>query len=127
MDFELLPEHEDFRHSVRELMRAFPDSYWADKDAAHEYPFEFYHAFADAGYLGTAIPEEYGLDFIVPIMFLAMVGPLLKTPAHIAAAVTSVVVALLLVGLPSGTGLLAAALCAMVAGVVVETLQDRSA
>ena len=76
--------------------------------------------------VGSAIPEEYGLDFIVPIMFLAMVGPLLKTPAHIAAAVTSVVVALLLVGLPSGTGLLVAALCAMVAGVVVETLQGRS-
>jgi len=77
--------------------------------------------------VGSAIPEEYGLDFIVPIMFLAMVGPLLKTLAHIAAAVTSVVVALLLVGLPSGTGLLVAALCAMVAGVVVETLQERSA
>ena len=73
--------------------------------------------------IGTAIPEEYALDFIVPIMFLAMVGPLLKTPAHIAAAATSVIVALLLVGLPSGTGLLVAAFCAMIVGVAVETLQ----
>ena len=60
MDFGLLPEHDDIRHSVRELMRAFPDSYWAEKDSAHEYPSEFFRAFADAGYLGTAIPLEYG-------------------------------------------------------------------
>jgi acyl-CoA dehydrogenase len=60
MDFGLLPEHDDIRHSVRELMRAFPDSYWAEKDSALEYPSEFYRAFADAGYLGTAIPLEYG-------------------------------------------------------------------
>ena len=77
--------------------------------------------------VGAAIPEEYALDFIVPIMFLAMVGPLLKTPAHVAAAATSVVVALLLVGLPSGTGLLVAAFCAMVVGVIVETWQERAA
>lgn len=73
--------------------------------------------------VGSAIPEEYALDFVVPIMFLAMVGPLLKTTAHAAAALTSVVVALALAHLPSGTGLLVAALCAMIVGVAVETLQ----
>ena len=75
---------------------------------------------------GSAIPPEYALDFIVPIMFLAMVGPLLKTKAHVAATVTSVVVALALASLPSGTGLLIAAACAMVAGVVVETWDARN-
>jgi len=75
--------------------------------------------------IGAVIPEEYALDFIVPIMFLAMVGPLLKTLAHVAAAGTSVVVALLLVDLPSGTGLLVAAVCAMIAGVAVETARQR--
>ena len=75
---------------------------------------------------GSAIPPEYALDFIVPIMFLAMVGPLLKTKAHVAATVTSVVVALSLASLPSGTGLLIAAACAMVVGVVVETWDARN-
>lgn len=75
---------------------------------------------------GSAIPPEYALDFIVPIMFLAMVGPLLKTKAHVAATVTSVVVALALASLPSGTGLLIAAACAMVVGVVVETWDARN-
>ena len=27
---------------------------------AHEFPWDFYKAFADAGWLGIAIPEEYG-------------------------------------------------------------------
>ena len=75
---------------------------------------------------GSAIPPEYALDFIVPIMFLAMVGPLLKTKAHVAATVTSVVVALALASLPSGMGLLIAAACAMVVGVVVETWEARN-
>lgn len=74
---------------------------------------------------GAAIPPEYALDFIVPIMFLAMVGPLLKSKAHIAATLTSVVVALLFVSLPSGTGLLIAAAAAMIVGVSVETWEAR--
>src|SRR5260370_8266003 len=31
-----------------------------EKDAAHEFPTEFYQAFADGGWLGITIPEEYG-------------------------------------------------------------------
>jgi predicted branched-subunit amino acid permease len=71
--------------------------------------------------VGSAIPEAWALDFIVPIMFLAMVSPMLKSLAHVAAAAVSVIVALALVGLPSGTGLLIAAAAAMVTGALVET------
>lgn len=77
--------------------------------------------------IGSAIPEEYALDFVVPIMFLAMVGPMMKSLAHVAAAGTSAVVALLLLGLPSGTGLLIAAGCAMAVGAIVEIAMERSA
>ena len=52
---------------------------------------------------------------------------MLKSPAHIAAAGVSIILALALAGLPSGSGLLIAALCAMVTGVVVETLLERRA
>src|ERR1700685_4252400 len=31
-----------------------------EKDAAHEFPAEFYQAFAGAGWLGITTPEEYG-------------------------------------------------------------------
>ena len=74
---------------------------------------------------GTAIPPEYALDFIVPILFLAMVAPMLKSFAHLAAAATSVGVGLALRGLPSGAGLLIAAGCAMAVGAAVESWRAR--
>jgi len=74
---------------------------------------------------GSAIPDSWALDFIVPIMFLAMVSPMLKSLAHVAAAFVSVIVALGLTGLPSGTGLLIAAGAAMVTGALVETWMER--
>lgn len=74
---------------------------------------------------GAAIPQAWALDFAIPIMFLAMVAPMLKSPAHVAAAAVSIVVALLLIGLPSGTGLLIAAVAAMVTGAVIETMMER--
>lgn len=77
--------------------------------------------------VGTTIPEEFALDFVVPIMFLAMVAPMLKSLAHVAAAFVSAVAALALAWMPSGVGLLVAAGCAMVTGVVVETWMERRA
>lgn len=75
--------------------------------------------------IGQTIPPQYALDFIVPIMFLAMVAPMLKSLAHVAAAMTSAIIGLLLMGLPSGTGLLIAAGCAMAVGAAVETWAAR--
>lgn len=75
--------------------------------------------------VGAQIPPEYALDFVVPIMFLAMVAPMLKSLAHVAAALVSAVVALALVGLPSGVGLLIAAGAAMLTGALVETWLER--
>lgn len=69
---------------------------------------------------GAAIPPQVPLDFAVPLAFIAMVGPALRTVAHVAAALTSTVLALALGGLPSGTGLLLAALAAMAVGAEVE-------
>ncbi|TSD92961.1 acyl-CoA dehydrogenase [Skermania sp. ID1734] len=48
------------RTSARELARKFDYDYWREKDAKAEYPWEFVKAFADAGWLGVMIPEEYG-------------------------------------------------------------------
>jgi len=75
--------------------------------------------------VGTSIPNEWGLDFILPITFISLFAPMLKTLAHLAAAFTSVFVALLLAGLPSGVGVLIAALCAMAVGVSVEIWTER--
>ena len=62
MDFELTDAQKEIDlPGVRTLCaRAFRDEYWRAKDVAHEFPHDFYKAVAKAGYLGVAIPEEFG-------------------------------------------------------------------
>ena len=48
------------RQAVRDLCSGFPDHYWAECDQEHRFPWEFYRAMADGGWIGIAIPEEYG-------------------------------------------------------------------
>src|SRR5438034_8892783 len=52
--------HHDLRTAVRDLCKAFPDSYWRELDAARGYPDAFVRALTEAGYLAALIPEEYG-------------------------------------------------------------------
>ena len=52
--------HQDLRSGVRDLCKAFPDSYWQKLDQQRAYPGEFVRALTDAGYLAALIPEEYG-------------------------------------------------------------------
>jgi len=60
MDFTLTEQHELIRKEVASLARSFPPEYWLEKDARAEYPWEFVKAFAQAGWLGVIVPEEYG-------------------------------------------------------------------
>jgi len=75
--------------------------------------------------VGNLIPDWVPLDFAVPIAFMAMVGPMLRTPAHVIAAIVSIVGALALGSLPYSLGLLIAAITAMIAGALVETWTIR--
>ncbi|MCK4712437.1 MAG: branched-chain amino acid ABC transporter permease, partial [Marinosulfonomonas sp.] len=74
---------------------------------------------------GKRIPPEYALDFAVPITFLALIGPMLKTAAHVAAALTSVTLALVFAFLPYNLGLMLAAIAAMMVGAQVELITAR--
>ncbi len=60
MDFELTSAQEEIVRQVRSLTSHFDDEYWREHDDTGEFPYEFYDAVAKAGYLGVAIPEEYG-------------------------------------------------------------------
>jgi len=71
-------------------------------------------------WIGQTIPPELGLDFTPAIVFIAVVAPMLRTRAHVAAAVTSVFVALALAFLPFSSGLLIAGFVAMFVGATVE-------
>jgi predicted branched-subunit amino acid permease len=70
--------------------------------------------------LGRQIPPAFALDFALPLTFIAILAPMLRTLAHVAAALTSVVAALALAPLPYNTGLLVAAALAMAAGARTE-------
>jgi acyl-CoA dehydrogenase len=52
--------HDEIRQAIRALCSAFPDAYWRDHDARHEFPWEFYEALAAGGWVGIALPEAYG-------------------------------------------------------------------
>lgn len=60
MDFELTDDQQSIQRAVADLAATFDDDYWAEKDQKHEFPWEFYKAFADAGWVGIAVPEEFG-------------------------------------------------------------------
>lgn len=75
--------------------------------------------------IGTQVPDSWALDFALPIAFLAMVAPMLRTPAHLVAAFVSVVVSLLAAGVPYSLGLIIAGVCAMIAGAQTEVWIER--
>jgi 4-azaleucine resistance transporter AzlC len=75
--------------------------------------------------MGNAIPPEFALDFAVPITFLALIAPMLHTAAHRAAALTSVVLALVFNFLPYNMGLMVAGIGAMMVGAQVELWATR--
>jgi acyl-CoA dehydrogenase len=60
MDFTPDPDEELIREAIRAVCGRFDDAYWAERDARHEFPWEFYAAMADGGWVGIAIPEAYG-------------------------------------------------------------------
>jgi predicted branched-subunit amino acid permease len=77
--------------------------------------------------IGRGMPEWLALDFAVPICFLAMIAPMLRTVPHLAAAATSILLALSLAAVPYGLGLLIAAMAAMAVGAQAELWMERRA
>ena len=77
------------------------------------------------GRRAAAIPAGLALDFAVPVTFIALTAPALRSLPHLAAAVVSVTVALALSRLPYSLWLIAASLAAMATGALVEIWQER--
>jgi acyl-CoA dehydrogenase len=60
LTFALTPEQLEIREAVARLCQRFGDDYWRQKDEAGAFPHEFHKAMAEAGWLGVAMPEEFG-------------------------------------------------------------------
>src|SRR5512138_2969620 len=76
-------------------------------------------------FLGAAIPDSWSLDFALPLTFIAMVVPVLKNRAAVAAALSAGVVALLAYSLPYRLGLILAALVGIGVGTLLEGRESR--
>ncbi|MEO0999432.1 MAG: AzlC family ABC transporter permease [Pseudomonadota bacterium] len=89
-------------------------------------PTVFWYAMTWIGaVIGGRLPESWPLEMAIPIAFLAIVGPMLRTLPHVVTAFVSVVLALLFAGLPYSLGLLLAAAGAIAAGSLTETWLER--
>ncbi|GGA76853.1 acyl-CoA dehydrogenase [Nitratireductor aestuarii] len=63
MEFEALartPEQIAVRDAVKAICNRFDDAYWRERDRTGTFPHEFTKAMAEGGWLGIAMPQEYG-------------------------------------------------------------------
>jgi acyl-CoA dehydrogenase len=60
VDLALSPEQAQIREEVLKLCAKFGDEYWLAHDRSGEFPEEFHRAVAEGGWLGVAMPREYG-------------------------------------------------------------------
>jgi acyl-CoA dehydrogenase len=60
MDFSLTADQQAVCDAVQKICAGFDDDYWLAHDNSGEFPKDFYRAIADGGWLGIAMPEEYG-------------------------------------------------------------------
>jgi acyl-CoA dehydrogenase len=60
LNFTPSEEQQAIVEQVTKLCQRFDDAYWLDKDREGGFPHEFHQAFAEAGWLGIAMPEPFG-------------------------------------------------------------------
>ena len=72
-------------------------------------------------FVGARLPAGLGLEFTIPLSFLALLVPVLTDRASVVAAVVGGLVAVLAHPLPNNLGLLAGALAGILAGVSLES------
>jgi len=60
MDFALSEDQKILMEAIEATLKPFDDDYWLQRDKDGKFPEEFYRAFADGGWLGIALPEQYG-------------------------------------------------------------------
>ena len=60
MNFALTPEQEQIQAAIERVCEPFDADYWLKKDQEGGFPHDFHQALAESGWLGIAMPEEYG-------------------------------------------------------------------
>jgi len=60
VDFSFTPEQEAIRDAVSRICARFDLDYWLTRDREGGFPHDFHAALAQDGWLGIAMPQEYG-------------------------------------------------------------------
>lgn len=60
MSIDLTPEQQQIKEAVGRLCARFDDQYWLERDRDGVFPEAFCRAIADEGWMGIAMPEQYG-------------------------------------------------------------------
>ena len=60
MDFKLTTDQQNIRDAILKHCTRFPDDYWLEHDRSGVFPDEFYQSLLEAGWLGIAMPAEFG-------------------------------------------------------------------
>ena len=60
MNYTPAGNRQSLQSAIERICARFGDDYWLARDRAGGFPEDFHRAFADAGFLGICIPEEYG-------------------------------------------------------------------
>ncbi len=60
MSTNLTSDQQQIKDSVMKLCENFDDQYWLERDSSGEFPEDFCQAMAKEGWMGIAMPEEYG-------------------------------------------------------------------
>ncbi|MFC7057819.1 AzlC family ABC transporter permease [Halovenus salina] len=76
--------------------------------------------------LGTSVPDSLGLEFAVPLVFLALLVPAMEDGPTIVAGILGGIVAVGTAGLPLNLGLLIGATAGIVAGLLTEVATEGS-
>lgn len=76
--------------------------------------------------LGTGVPDAWGLEFAIPLVFLAILVPAIEDRPSAVAAVAGGSLAVLGAGLPLNLGLLVGSAVGITAGVITEWLTEGS-
>jgi acyl-CoA dehydrogenase len=60
MDFSLTAEQQNIREAILKQCTRFPDEYWLARDREGVFPHDFFQSLLEGGWLGIAMPTEYG-------------------------------------------------------------------
>ena len=74
---------------------------------------------------GAGVPSEWSLDFVVVLTFLALMVPVIRTRADVAAALVGATIALAAAGLPYRLSLIVGSLAGIAAGMALELARRR--